>query len=78
MMLPLPALSRSLAETQDEVDDEEQDLIDHDEKQAGDRHHQQHHAGGDQRLLAGGPGHLRGFGADFLNELERISHRGAL
>jgi hypothetical protein len=51
-----------------------QALIDGDEKQAGEQHHGDDEAGRDQGLAARGPGDLGAFGADFLQECERVDH----
>lgn len=63
------------SEAQDQADHEAQGLIDHREEQAGDDHHHEHHDRRDHGLAARRPGHLVGFRAHLLCELERAFHQ---
>src|SRR5690606_7989773 len=62
---------------QHQLDEKGDELIGGEKEQARQSHHDQHHDRRNQRLLAGRPGHLAGFLAHFLQELDRVgaSHR---
>jgi hypothetical protein len=63
-----------MSNVKDEADNQLQNLIDGQKKQARKDDHRNDQTGRDQRLAAGRPGDLASFLTDFLNELQRIGH----
>src|SRR3990167_5963453 len=55
--------------------DEFNDLVGHQEEQRRDHDEDEDHAGGDHGLAPGRPGDFRHLGADFADELDRILRR---
>src|SRR5579885_1414651 len=65
----------SARDTENKRDGNADQLIGHEKERRGDRDHHEHHRGGDCGFTSRWPGHLAGFLAHLLQELEQIDLR---
>src|SRR5215469_12127030 len=68
-------LSLLAADAEEDGNHKTHDLVREEEEHRGERYHDEHHGGGNRRLAPRRPSHLLGFGAHFLQELERVDLR---